>query len=284
MLVDALRGAVRLVRPSNALVSAAATYVGYAVAAAPLPPGFPAAPLLAAMAASVAFTAAGNIRNDLGDVDIDRAAHPDRPLVTGAMTPRAARVLAIAAYAAAVVAAWLVSWAALALVLVAIPLMEGYEQWGKGRGLPGNLLIALLTMAPFVIGGLAAQHVGPALLALAGLAALATLAREVIKDIQDADADAGARRTFVHRVGAVAAGRLARGALLAAVLLSPAPWALESVLGATYLAAIIPADVAFVLAAQKAVAQPRRAQQFAKLGMVAALLAILVGRTFGAPP
>lgn len=272
------RDLLALTRPLNALVTAVAAYAGALLAGA----GFvPTAQVIAAAVASFAFAAAGNVRNDIGDVAIDRIAHPDRPLARGSVPVALARQAAVGLYLIALGAAVLVSWTALSLVLVALPVMEGYERWGKARGLPGNLLVALLTAAPFVMGGLAAGHIGLAVLAVALLAALATAGREVLKDLEDVDADRGWRRTLPMRIGARRAGLAAGAFLVGAALLSPVPWLVETALGASYLGAVGAADACFLVAAVTGPRHPTRGQRLAKLGMVLALVALVVGRAQG---
>ena len=269
---------VRLTRPANALVSAAGAYVGALLGYASWTPTLAVG---AAMVAALAFAAAGNVRNDLSDITIDRRAHPERPLARGAVSVPAARALAIGLYLLAVAAGALVSWLGLALVVAAIPVMEGYERHAKARGLPGNLLVALLTGAPFVLGGIAAGDLNGAVLAVAALAALATAGREILKDAEDVDADRGHRRTYPMRVGARAAGIAAAGFLLAAIVLSPLPLLLETVLGAAYLPAVGAADLCFLAAAAAGPRAPGRGQRLAKIGMVAALIALVLGRATG---
>ena len=269
---------VRLTRPANALVAAAGAYVGALLAGAPWSPALP---VVAAMAAALAFAAAGNVRNDIGDVAIDRVAHPARPLARGGVSLASARALAIALYLVALAAGALVSWLGFALVLLAIPIMEGYERWAKARGLPGNLAIALLTGAPFVLGGIAGGASNAAVLAVAGLAALATAGREVLKDVEDVEADRPFRRTLPMRIGARAAALVAGAFLVGAALLSPLPWWLESVLGAAYLPAVGAADLCFLAAAAVGPRAPGRGQRLAKVGMVAALVALVLGRALG---
>jgi geranylgeranylglycerol-phosphate geranylgeranyltransferase len=270
-----LPGPFRILRPANALVSAAGAYVGALLAGAAYAP-----PLAvgAAMLAAFAFAAAGNVRNDITDVEIDRRAHPTRPLVTGEVSPSQARSIAIGLYLVALAAGALVSWIGFLLVLVAIPIMEGYERVAKQRGLVGNGVIGALTGAPFVLGGLAGGALGVAVLAVAGLAACATTAREILKDVEDLDADRGRRVTLPMRIGARGAGLCAIGSLVATILLSPLPWLLETVLARRSLVALVPADVLFLAAAATSLAAPSRAQRLAKLGMVAALAALIVGR------
>ena len=268
--------AFRLMRPGNALVAAAGAYAGALLVGADY---LPSPAVLAAMVAAFAFAAAGNIRNDLGDVAVDRVAHPARPLVTGAVDARTARLLAAHFYGMALVAGWLAaSWWGLLLVVLALPVMEGYERWAKARGLPGNLAIGLLAAAPFVLGAMAAGGLAWAALAVAGLAALATVGREVLKDVEDEAADAGHRRTLPMRIGRTRAARVAAGFLGAAALLSPVPWLLENVLGWAYLPAVGLADACFLAAAVIGHRSPGRAQRLAKAGMVLALVALVAGR------
>lgn len=269
---------VRLMRPLNALVAGAAAWTGALLAGAAWEPTLPVG---ASIVASVAFAAAGNVRNDMGDVAIDRTAHPERPLVTGLVQPQTASGMALGLYLVALGLAIQVSWAGLLLVAAALPVMEGYERWGKARGFPGNLAIALLTAAPWVLGALAAGHVGPAVLAVALLAALATAAREILKDIEDMPADAGHRVTLPMRIGKRRAAITAAAFLGAAVLLSPLPWLLETILGKVYIPAVGAADACFLAAAATGVRSPGRGQRLVKIGMLLALVALVLGRAQG---
>lgn len=291
---------LRIVRPLNALTTVAGVLVGAYLATRPGAPAPPWLDLLLAGACAFAFAAAGNVRNDVEDVDIDRAAHPGRPLPRGELTRAQANALAVALYAVAVASAALLSWLAFALVLVALVLMEAYERAFKARGLSGNVVVGILTGAPFVLGALAAggaatsaaggpvlaaagsamsaAGVNAAVLALAALAALATAGREVLKDVEDVEADAGRRRTLPMRVGARGAATVAAGFLGVAVLLSPAPYVLETVLGGAYLPAVAAADACFVTAAFLGFSRPAAGQRLAKVGMVVALVALVVGR------
>lgn len=282
-----LPGILSIARPGNALLSAAGVWAGALLAGAPLSPSWRVA---LGMASAVAFAGAGNVRNDLEDVELDRAAHPGRPLVTGEVRPAVARGLAVALYAVSLACAALVGLPALVLVALALPLMEGYERRLKREGLPGNLAVAALTAAPFLMGAfavgigagdagwLAFPPIGPAVLAMAFLAVLANAAREVLKDAEDMDADRGRRATLPLRIGAQRAGWVAAALLGVAVLLSPLPFVLESVLAWPYLAAVGLADACFLAAAAVGARSPARGQRLAKAGMVLALVAIVVGR------
>jgi geranylgeranylglycerol-phosphate geranylgeranyltransferase len=266
---------VRMTRPANVLVAGAGAWAGSLLAGAAL---LPAWRVGLAILASVAFAAAGNLRNDVLDVEVDRVAHPSRPLPRGLVSARAANVAALALYAVALAAGFLIApWVGL-LVLVALPLMEGYERALKAQGLVGNLAIGALTAAPFLVGGLAAGGLAWPVLVVAALAALATVGREVLKDVEDVEADRGARRTLPMRVGARGAALVAGAFLVATVLLSPWPWWRGNVLGWAYVPAVALADAAFLAAVATGFSRPDRAQRLVKAGMVLALAALVAGR------
>ncbi len=273
---------LRLIRGGNVAISFLGTVVaGLAVAGL----GFSVplrlvAFLLLAGASPACVTAAGNVLNDLGDVGSDRQNHPDRPLVTGAISLPAARSLAIGLFVAAPLLALPVALAqpALAVVLaLAIGAVLAYEYRFKSRGLPGNLLVAFLTGAVFLYGGSAAGGI-VAVVPFAGLAFLATLSREVIKDMEDAKGDVD-RRTLPQTRGFGTASIVARASVGLAIALSPAP-AFTFLAGQfrpelAYLALVGIADAVFVASVAWLPERLHREQSLSKGAMSLALLAFL---------
>src|SRR5687768_6319060 len=63
---------------------------------------------LVAAAAAIALTAVANAENDYQDLAIDRSAHPDRPLPSGALRPSQARAVVVAAAAVAVMSSMMI--------------------------------------------------------------------------------------------------------------------------------------------------------------------------------
>jgi geranylgeranylglycerol-phosphate geranylgeranyltransferase len=267
---------VELLRPGNCAITALGIAVGAYVQAGPAIAGLLPQVALAAVA-GFAFAGAGNALNDYVDRAIDATAHPERPLPSGRATPRDALRVQTLGFTLALIAAGLVSLACAAFVLASMVLMTAYDLRVKTWGWPGNVSIGLLTGAPFVFGALAVGGIGPSVLVLAFLAVLATLGREIIKDVEDMAGDMGHRRTLPVRLGAPRATRLAQAALLAGVALSPLPFLVQPRLGVAYLAVVALADAGFLAAAWVA-AQPHRAQQLCKLSMLVALAAFAAGR------
>lgn len=270
------RAAWRVLRPANAAMTAAGVAVG-AVAAAGVGAADALVPVAAGALAGFTFAGAGNALNDVLDVDVDRRAHPDRPIASGRLSRREGRLVAALGFAASLAFGAIVGPLGLALVIVALGLMLAYELRLKARGLAGNAAIGLLTGAPFVLGAIAVDALGPVAWTLMGLATLATLGREVLKDIEDMHGDAG-RRTLPLQVGPETASLVAAAALVLGVVLSPLPVLVPEGLGPVYLGLVAVADAGFVGAAWTGRRDAGRAQRLAKLSMVVALGAFVAGR------
>lgn len=271
----ALAAAVELARPVNLAIVAVGVVAGALVAAGTD------VPLLRtglAVVVAVLATAGGNTLNDWTDRAVDRRAHPGRALPSGRISADAALALAAAEFAVALSLAWFVTLPAFLLALVNGATLAAYEGGLKRRGLAGNLAISYLVGSVFLFGALAADPsaAGPALVLFA-LAFLANLAREVVKDVQDVEADRAERRTLPMAAGTGPALAFAALALVLAVLLSPAPAWLGW--GAGYLVPVAVADVLLLAAVPLSVRDPARASTAVKAGMAVGLAAFLVGAT-----
>jgi len=267
-----LRGLFELSRPANAVVSGVLTLIGAYVAGRP----FALAALVAALA-TVFATAAGNAINDYFDRDIDAINDPDRPIPRGAVTPRGALAFSAVLFAGSIVLALFLPLFAIAIAVVNLGALVAYTKLFKGLPGAGNAVVAYLGGSTFLFG---AAAVGRPLAAvvLFALAALSTLAREIIKDVEDVAGDREeGLNTLPIAVGARNACRLAAAVLAVAVLASPIPY-LRDLFGVAYLAVVVPADLMMAYAAYAAFDDPARAQGLLKYGMFLAAAAFVVGR------
>ncbi len=222
------------------------------------------------------FIIGGNALNDFLDREIDRTAHPERPIPSGRMRPGTAARISVAAFMGSVALAVPLPLEAFAIVVVAITVMLAYEGTTKKMGLVGNLSIAFLTASLFLLGGAVVQRLD-ATVAIAAMAFLATLGREIVKDVQDMGADVD-RFTLPQRIGARKAGIVASASFLFAVALSFEPY-LAGRFGIAYLAAVLVADGIFIYCSGVHFRDPKRGQRWAKIGMFVALIAFLMGGT-----
>lgn len=220
------------------------------------------------------FICGGNSLNDYIDYEIDKTAHPERPIPSGRMERRTALHVALVMLGGSVVVSFLtVDWECILIVLVACVLMVGYEMFLKQRGFVGNVAIAVLTGMMFLLGGAVVGDVADNVV-IALMAMLVSVGREISKDIEDMDSDEG-RLTLPMRIGVRNSAALACVFFVAGPVLSVLPMVWESYGPLYYL--VVVADVIFLYCAVKVFSDPHKAQKSAKLAMIAALVAFILG-------
>lgn len=214
-------GLFRLVRPLNVLLFAAGTLLGAFLSASTSMPGRSGA-WWAALAATL-IGAAANAINDVFDAGIDRINRPDRPIPMGVVSPAAARWTWALLSAAGVTIAASLSLAHVIIAVSSVALLFGYAAVGKRHPIFKNLAVSIVVATALPFGALAVGSWIPALPA-AAFAFMTTLAREIVKDIEDrvGDSAAGAR-TLVTEWGAERTSGLAIGLVGLTAVAAPAP-------------------------------------------------------------
>jgi geranylgeranylglycerol-phosphate geranylgeranyltransferase len=264
-----------LLRPGNCLMGAVGALLAAVICAGLSGVEDALVDVVLSMLVVVMFTGAGNALNDYFDRETDKVAHPERPLPQGLIPPKAALYLAGGFFGATLVLSILVNLWSFAIVVTSIVVMVGYEVLLKAEGLAGNMAISWLTGALFLFGGAAVESMEVAWI-LAMLAFLATLGREIVKDVQDMQGDRGTRLTLPMRIGRGRAGMIASASFFGAVALSPTPYLLD-LLSLWYVVVVAVADAIFIYCALIHFADPERGQRIAKLAMLVSLVAFLLG-------
>ncbi|MBO4568435.1 MAG: geranylgeranylglycerol-phosphate geranylgeranyltransferase [Candidatus Methanomethylophilaceae archaeon] len=220
------------------------------------------------------FIAGGNSLNDSIDAEIDKTAHPERPVPSGRMTAAEARRVGGVMLAGSVAVSVLTfDLKCIAIVAIACAMMVAYELRLKQRGFVGNLTIAALTGMTFLMGGAVVHNAeGNAVVAL--MAALVSVGREIAKDIEDMEGDEG-RSTLPMRIGPRKAAAVASAFFVAGPALSVMPMVWNSYGPLYYL--VVVADAVFVYCAYKVFSDPHKAQSLAKKAMLIALVAFILG-------
>lgn len=269
-----MAGYMKLIRYRNCLMSVIAAFLGAFVAAGR---GIGSHAVYVAVAAIVVFlfTGAGNSLNDYLDAEIDGSAHPERPIPSGTIARARAKQLSLVLFAAAVLLSVYIGVYSLAIVIISLVLMVAYEFRLKKSGLSGNMTIAWLTASLFLYGAVSAGSPVP-IWAFFVTSFLATLGREIIKDVQDMDADRGTRRTLPMAIGPAGSMTVSSLSLSGAIIVSPFPYILHQ-FGYLFLAIVLAADVMFIYTAAIQWKNASKAQSVAKAAMYVALLAFLVG-------
>ena len=237
--------------------------------------------LLEAALSAALIGGAANSLNDVLDLEIDRINRPHRPLPSGLVSVTTARLPWGLGTLAGVALGASISLTHLTMALGAVGLLVVYNVSLKRAVLVGNLVVAFVVGLAIVYGGWAVGSPGPALVG-AGFAFLTTLAREIVKDIEDVDGDvAASARTLPLVFGVPVAVRVAVGVLFVTLLLTPLPFFLLSYRGFFLLlmlaAAALLLYVLWILLGPRPEACARQASHLLKAVMLAGMAALALG-------
>jgi len=184
-LNSTLKSFIKITRPVNFLI----TFLSVIVAAAICVEGeyqvykiF-----LAALSASLTLSA-GNIINDIKDIEADKVNHPERPLVAGNITIKQAKTEYVLLTLIALLLSVFINPPALVIAIAATVLLFLYSNNLKNIPILNNLIVSILTGLVFIYGGVAVNNPSAAIVP-AIFAFLINLIREVVKDIQDVEGD-----------------------------------------------------------------------------------------------
>lgn len=256
-----------LVRWENVLLSVAGVVLGAWWASGR--PGSPETIVMAGVA--VMLTAFANADNDVRDHDIDRVAHPGRPLPSGRLSMHTARLIVGLTAAASLVLAALLGAAETLAAVGVITAMTLYNRGIKAHGVPGNVVVALVASLPFLFGAWSAGDAAAGIpLFLVGVPL--HFAREIAKDIDDVQGDAPHRRTLPLRVGASGARRVVVTSV-ALFVVALAPFAVRR---PSFAIVALPVVALCMVAARRVLKGQRGTARLLKSAMVVAMVAIVL--------
>jgi len=274
-----LPASLELVRPHNCVLAGIAVLVGMIVAVASR--DIPRPQAVFAFAVAVLICGGGNAINDYCDRKIDAINRPGRPIPSGRLKASHALVIGRSLFMMGVVLAIPLGAPCITLAILNSMILAFYAAELKRLGLVGNLTVGYLVGSTFLFGGLAVKKL-QAVSILAAMAALSTVGRELIKDIEDMRGDRKiGLKTFPLSHGTRATAALAIVFIAAAIAFSPLPYLLE-LFGATYLALVTISvltliGAAIIVARSKKPKAVSRASLVCKVGMGIGLLAFLAG-------
>jgi len=208
-----------LTRPGNMILTAIAVIAGSFIAAGPEIMDFQIEVAICCVC-SMILVGGGNALNDYNDRETDKENHPERPIPSGSISADTASIYAQALLGSGLLILLfaLENKMPFVIALIGILLLTAYENGLKAAGISGNITVGLMSGAVFLFAGMAVNDPGPTLW-MFGLAVLATITREIIKDIQDLEGDRD-RRTLPANIGIENSMRVAILFLLIAIGLS----------------------------------------------------------------
>ncbi len=293
---------LKLMRLHNCLMTAIAIFVGGFIVIG-MSPGyfFSMAPLYIAMVVGFLITGAGNAINDIFDIESDKINRPKRPIPSKQISRKKAGAFTVALFAVGILLSGFLNWICFGLAIFNSALLIAYSAVLQNKVLLGNISVSYLTGSAFLFGGAAAMNLKlPLILML--LASLATLSREIIKDLEDVEGDrVGFLKRIVLNVKSGIANRFGLGddgnvsvtyrrqtvvntaiaSLTCAILISPVPFLLNT-LGWFYLLMVIPTDIIFVvciyfIAKTRNKKNYSRISKLIKVAMFWGMIAFMVG-------
>ncbi len=242
---------------------------------------FPATDTMKVFLVVYLITGAGNAINDYYDVGIDRINKPERPIPSGQIGVTKALHFSILLFVSGTGLAMSINPICGAIALFNSLLLIYYASKLKKMALVGNLAVGYLTGSTFLFGGAVFYNYGGILgvSVLFLLATLATMAREIVKDIEDLEGDSkeGAS-TLPIILGAKKAAYIASFIGIVAVLSSPVPY-LQSFMSIRYLFIVALADILFFFAVYEIIYRenPVRSSKMFKMAMGFALISFIAG-------
>lgn len=224
LLLNSLFNLIKLTRPLNGVIA----FVSICVAVFISSENGTSISIYLLAALSGAITgAAGNVINDICDVEIDKINRPDRVLVSGKVGIRLAVIFYFLLVTTSLILSYIISLQNLLIVLGATILVFIYSKYFKKVPLAGNLIVATVTGFAFIYGGVAAgnysENIFPALFAF-----MATLIREIVKDIEDMEGDSRfSVHSFPITYGITKAKRLISSLTILLIILTTLPFFLK---------------------------------------------------------
>ena len=206
-------GLVRVIRPVNSLMVGFAIIVGAIIGGGDSLFDTPVS-LLYAFLTGFALSGSAMAINDYYDREIDAINEPNRPLPSGAITPREAYIWSLFLAVVGLVFSYMNSQTHLALASIAWAAFWYYSSRGKKTGLLGNMIVSVSVSLPFIYGGLiVGGNSAVSSLIFSMIAFLTNTGREITKGIVDIEGD--------KKVGVqtVAVSRGARTAAIASAIL-----------------------------------------------------------------
>lgn len=181
-------GYIKILRPANFI------FVGICVFFGAMYPTFQLEGyfwrIMAAAFSAMLIAGAGYVVNDYFDLDIDRINKPHRMLPSGMMFPRTALIYGLMLFFCGIILSYFTtSITCILLAFINAVLLYLYARYFKREFVSGNIVVAYTAASTFVYGGVVTGNLEQSLI-IAVYAFLYTLMREIIKDMEDRDADA----------------------------------------------------------------------------------------------
>jgi geranylgeranylglycerol-phosphate geranylgeranyltransferase len=269
---------LEIIRPGNAIMAVIAVLLIAIIS------GIFTFKILLACIVVFIITGAGNSINDYFDYKIDAINKPERPIPSGRISLNKAGFYSLALLSIGTILAFILGLLPGLIALSTALLMIYYAYSLKKKFLIGNIVISFLTGLTFVFGGVIVGEILTSII-LGFFPFLTTLAREIVKDMEDVEGDRIEGATTLPIMSGVRISSIiAAFFLILASLSSPILYYL-GILTIFYIPLLIIAVLIFLFYASsilkdQSVENARNVSNKLKIGMVIILIAYGLGSPF----
>ncbi len=295
---------MEMMRPSNCLMAVISVFIGFFLVTG-VSYSFFSYNLLFAVMAVFLITGAGNVINDYYDIESDKINRPSRPIPSARVKANSALGFAYGLFIVGVFLSF-INFFMFVIAFVNSVILILYSRNFQNKILIGNISIGYLAGSTFLYGGAAAGEAAllanPLILGL--LAGLATISREIVKDLEDIEGDIiSFLKWIAKKVGDLAERfrltkhgvklkfsedatiGIALMCILLAIIFSVIPYTMK-LLGTGYMIFLIPCIIVFLWASADLVIKARRSKDYArvskeiKIAMFLGFIAFIAGIIF----
>ena len=226
-------------------------------------------------------TGAGNAINDYFDHKIDAINRPERPIPSGRISLKIAGIYSLLLFVVAIIIGFVIGILPGIIVFLSSLLMVYYAYSLKTKCLIGNLSISFLTGLSFVLGGVVVNEITISIY-LGFFAFLMTMAREIVKDMEDMEGDKMEGASTLPIVyGKSVSSKIAAFFMILASLASPVLYFL-GIFNILYLLVLAVAIVVFLRSSvlilnDQSTQTTKKVSKQIKIGMAVTFLAFFVG-------
>ena len=216
---------LELARPLNGVIAFISAWLGGMFASQGKLENLVDIRLLLVSISALVLLSAGNAINDYCDYRIDQINRPRRPLPSGRIRRIEALIFSIVLIGIGIWLGTLINKNATGIaILVSISLVS-YAFWWKRTPFVGNLVVSGLTGLTFIAGGVAIDSAQGTLIP-AIFAFLFTMAREIVKDLEDTEGDLKNNVKTLATLNPRVAVWIAISFMALVILFSPIPYLL----------------------------------------------------------
>ncbi len=272
---------VEIIRPVNSIMNGVAVIVGYIIACGCLSVNMS---IILGFLVGFFLTASSMVINDYFDRHIDAINVPKRPIPSGRISERTAKIYGIFLGIIGLIDALYLGIIFFTIASISYTISLLYNWRMKKTGFLGNLMVSYCVAIPFIYGALLApieDLTSATIFAL--IAFLSNTGREITKGIVDVVGDSSRGiKTIAVKYGSSNAAIIAALFYLAAVILSVIPL-YKGLVNTLYIPLIIVTDIGILWNTVKILKTPTREEAYRVknrilIFMMVGLLAFTIGR------